>query len=130
MKIAFSDGYDLLPIEYGCPNGIAYDGIRLALQIYEEASEVSKNSKRWFKIIFKPIWYSVNHTTFEKKPKAYIDIDPIDATGLFPAIEHAQFKGLKLQAFRFKHFDEMIRVITFNEPIVQEIPPEERFEKI
>ena len=130
MKLSFSDGYELLPAECGYPTGIAYDGIRLALEFYEEGEGVDSKSKKWFRITFKPIWFAVSHSSFEDTPKAYVDIDPLDALGLFPAVDHAQFKGLDLRGYRFNHYDEMIRVITFYEPRVQEIPETVRLEKV
>lgn len=130
MRLKFTNGFDLLPVSYAYPTSIAYDGIRLALEFFEEAEKVEQKTKRWYRMLFKPIWFAVSHSSFENTEKSYIDFDVIDATGLYPAVDHAQFKGLDLTAYRFFHYDEVIRVITFEPPKIREIKREERYVKV
>jgi hypothetical protein len=112
------------------PSSIAYDGIRLAIEFFEEGKLVDSDSKRWYRMLFKPIWFAVSHSSFEDRKKSYIDFDPVDAIGIYPAVDHAQFRGLELFAYRFFHYDEVIRVITLNQPKIREIKREERYEKV
>ncbi|MGB6229993.1 MAG: hypothetical protein WBF53_07690 [Litorimonas sp.] len=126
----FSDGYELLPVDFGTPERVSYDGISLGIDFRLDVGETEQTAERWCRIVFKPIWFAVGHSSFEDGKRAFLDFDPIDALGLYPAASHAQFKGLDLVGYKFRHFDETIRVITFDKPDVCEITREQRFAKI
>ncbi len=130
MSYSFSDGYELLPTEFGYPYASTSKGSTLSIDFADERNSSESENTRNFRINFKAHWYSFCTPSFMEFEKRNDDKNPLPDLGLTPLTDWAEREKKTLRLYRFNHYDTLIRVICTETPEVFEIESSSKCEPV